>query len=164
MLERPRFIEDDVWRRVQYYSCTRKVLRHLEQVVDRPIGLREMAAIACMEKTTFSKAFKRKTGITLHEFVRAYRISQAVTKMEQSDYSITEITFSIGYSSLDTFERSFKAVTGITPTAYRSAVRRRNGLTPDPPQNGDVLSSAGENAPTIAERIDGNLCRNNKSR
>jgi len=86
-----------------------------------------------MERTTFSKAFKRKTGITFHEFVRAYRVSQAVSKMEQSDCSITEIAFSMGFNSLDTFERAFKKVTGTTPSQYRLEVLRTNGLMGGPP-------------------------------
>jgi transcriptional regulator GlxA family with amidase domain len=127
----PRFIETDVWRRAKYYSCTRKALEHLEKSFDQPIGLREIAEIACMERTTFSKAFKHKTGVTFHEFIQQYRVSQAVAKMEASDCSITVIALSVGFSSLDRFEKVFKKIAGTTPSHYRIEILRKNGLMPD---------------------------------
>jgi transcriptional regulator GlxA family with amidase domain len=131
--DRPRFIEMDVWKRAHYYSCTRKAVECLKRRFDKPIGLLELAEVACMEKTTFSKAFRQKTGITLHEFIQAYRVSQAASKMETSDYSITEIAFSTGFGSLDTFGRVFKKVARSTPSQYRLEIRRRNGLMPELP-------------------------------
>jgi len=129
----PRFIEMDVWKRANYYSCTRKVLKYLEGSFDKPIRLPKMAAIACMEKTTFSRAFRQRTGITFHEFVQAYRISQAVARMETSDCSITEVAFNTGFSNLDTFARVFKKIARTTPSQYRLEIRRRNGLMVNTP-------------------------------
>jgi AraC-like DNA-binding protein len=126
--DKPRFIQMDVWKRANYYSCTRKAVEYLERSFDKPLGLMKMAEIACMEKTTFSKAFSHKTGMTLHEFIQAYRVSQAALKMERSDYSITEIAFSTGFNSLDTFARAFRKFAEVTPSHYRLEVRRRNGL------------------------------------
>lgn len=124
----PQFIDIEVWNRARYYSRTKKAIAHLERCFERSIDLREFAAIACMERTTFSKTFKQKTGITLHEFVQAYRVSQAVARMEVSDYSLTEIAFSVGFGSLDTFERTFKKIAGTTPSQYRLKILSKKGL------------------------------------
>lgn len=131
--DKPQFIEMNVWKRANYYSCTRKVLEYLEESFDKPIRLSNMAAIACMEKTTFSRAFRQRTGITLHEFVQAYRISQAVARMETSDCSITEVAFNTGFRNLDTFARVFKKIARATPSQYRLEIRRRNGLVVSTP-------------------------------
>jgi AraC-like DNA-binding protein len=127
--KRPSFIDDDVWKRAHYYSSTRKAVEHLKLSFDRHTGLDELADIAAMERTTFSKTFRQRTGMALHRFVQAYRVSHAVLKMEMSDYSITEIAFSTGFVSLDTFARTFKNITGSTPSKYRLALRIRNRLT-----------------------------------
>jgi AraC-like DNA-binding protein len=124
----PQFIESIVWKRATYFSCTSKAVDHLQRYIDRPLGLDDLASIACMERTTFSKAFRNKTGMTLHAFIQAYRVSQAVVHMEKADSSITEIAFSVGFGSLDTFERVFKKVVGATPSAYRFQMRLNNGL------------------------------------
>ncbi len=125
----PKFIGADVWKRAQYYLSIRKSLEYLEKSFGESVGLTQMAMTACMEKTAFSRAFRRKTGITVHEFIQAYRVSQAAASIETSDRSITDIAFSVGFSSLDTFERVFKRVAGATPRSYRLEVLRANGLT-----------------------------------
>jgi AraC-like DNA-binding protein len=124
----PLFINTNVWRRAKYYSCTRKAVEYLERFFDTPVGLNQLAQTACMERTSFSKAFKRRTGMTLHEFVQAYRVSCAAETMAMSDSSITDIAFKVGFSSLDTFDRAFKRVTGLTPSQYRHEILRENGL------------------------------------
>ncbi len=123
-----QFIESMVWKRATYYSCTSKAVNYLQHHIDRPLGLGDLASIACMEKTTFSRTFKNKTGMRLHAFTQAYRISQAVVHMEKTDSSITEIAFSVGFGSLDTFERVFKKVVGATPSAYKFQMLLSNGL------------------------------------
>jgi AraC-like DNA-binding protein len=125
---KPVFVDTNVWKRVKYYSCTRKALEYLERSIDTRVDMKEMAAIACMERTAFSKAFRHKTGMTPYQFIRAYRISLAAAKMEISDDSITEIAFSVGFGSLDAFGRAFKRVVGITPSQYRRELLRRNGV------------------------------------
>jgi transcriptional regulator GlxA family with amidase domain len=126
--DNPQFIGMEVWNRATYYSCTQKAVEHIEKSFERPLGLRELAAIACMERTTFSKTFKHKTGVTLREFIQAYRISQATAMMEVSDYSLTEIAFGVGFGSLDTFERNFKKIAGTTPSQYRLGILLKNNL------------------------------------
>ena len=124
----PRFIALDVWKRAHYYSCSRKTLEYLERSLDRHATLEDIAASVCMDRTAFSRAFKRNTGMTVHAFVQAYRVSKAVARLEVSDCSITEIAFDVGFNSLGTFERAFKKVAGTTPTRHRSELRQRNGL------------------------------------
>lgn len=130
----PKFVEMNVWKRVQFYSCTRKALTYVESSYDRSIGLREIAAVVGMEATAFSKAFKRKTGMTLHGFIQAYRISQAAMAMEVSDYSVTEIAFRVGFNGLDVFDRTFKKIVGTTPSKYRLEILRNNSLITDAPR------------------------------
>lgn len=125
---KPVFVDTNVWKRVKYYSCTRKALEYLESSIDTRVDMKKMAAMACMERTAFSRAFRHKTGMTPHEFIRAYRISLAAAMMEISDDSITEIAFSVGFGSLDAFGRAFKRVVGITPSQYRRELLTRNGV------------------------------------
>jgi AraC-like DNA-binding protein len=127
-LQSPAFISETVWKRALYFSCTRRIVDHLSAHSDQDVRLQNMAEIACMEKTAFSRSFKRKTGLTVHEFVQAFRISKAAEKMMSSDYSITEIALEVGFGSLATFERTFKKIVGATPSTYRWEILRRNGI------------------------------------
>lgn len=116
----PLFIKADVWRRAHYFSRTRKVTEYLEAHVGETTDLRTMACVACMERTAFSRAFRRMTGMSFREFAKAYRVSIAVTKMKSSDQSITELAFELGFGSVVTFERTFKKILGQTPSSYRA--------------------------------------------
>jgi AraC-like DNA-binding protein len=124
----PPFMGDEVWKKANYFSCSRKVIGYLEKHFDTPIDLGKMAEVACMEKHAFSKSFKRKTGITPHKFVQFYRVGQATIRMETSDDSITEVALGVGFNSLETFERVFKGVTGSSPSSYRLNALRQNGI------------------------------------
>jgi AraC-like DNA-binding protein len=39
--------------------------------------------------------------------------------LRETDRSVTEICLDVGFSSLGTFSRTFRAIVGQTPTAYR---------------------------------------------
>jgi AraC-like DNA-binding protein len=117
-----------MWIRIQYFSRVRKVVEYIDQHPDEPITLDQIATIGCMERTAFSKLFKAKIGITLRDFLQAYRISKAISEMKASDLSITEIAYAVGFSSLPTFERAFKKVTGQAPSKYRAMLMQKNGL------------------------------------
>lgn len=126
--EPPVFIPASVWRRVEYFSCTRRIIEFLEKDLSAPAGLERLAELACMERTAFSRSFKRKTGMTPHEFVRAYRISHAAEMLRVSDCSVTEAAFGAGFGSLAAFERAFKRVTGALPSVYRADVLGMDGV------------------------------------
>lgn len=119
-----RFIKVEVWKKATYFTSTRKAVEYVSIHFGERIELQKIATVACMEKTAFSKSFKRKTGITFREFLQNYRISQAVLQIEASDESITNVALSVGFGSLATFERVFRRIVGCTPSAYRTLFLR----------------------------------------
>lgn len=122
----PKFVSHDVWERAHYFLRIRKVLEYLEEHFDEPLDLQNFASIACMERTAFSKYFRQKTGTTLRQFVRTYRISKAVGMIESSDESILQIALSVGFNNLTSFERAFKNVCGENPSHYRLQILMAN--------------------------------------
>ena len=119
------FISDEVWRRANYFESTRLTVEYIAGHFHEQITLEEIAAVACMEKTAFSKAFRKKTGVTFTAFLRAFRVSKAAVRIELSDEPITDVAFSVGFGSLPSFERSFKRLVGCTPAAYRARFLHR---------------------------------------
>jgi xylan 1,4-beta-xylosidase len=117
-----------VLERIQYYTRIKKVVEYLaENIADR-LTLERAASIACMEKTAFSKCFKKRIGISFSEYLRSYRIATAIDAMRHSDYSITEIAYRTGFSSSGAFARVFKQVTSCCPSDYRREMLRSNGF------------------------------------
>lgn len=118
----PVFIDSCVWWRALYFPATRKATEYLQSHVEEAFSLSAAAGVACMERTAFSKSFRRRTGVTFRDFAQAYRISRAVEIMKIADKPISEIAFDVGFGSIATFERVFKKITGETPSRCRNRI------------------------------------------
>lgn len=76
------------------------------------------------EKTGFSyfylsRYFKKTTGISYHEYVNIYRVSNACYLLSNSNVSVLQCALESGYRSLRSFNRNFKLHTKQTPKEYR---------------------------------------------
>lgn len=85
------------------------------------IDLRTVADLANLTVPAFCRYFKRMTHLTFSDFVNEYRVSQARRRLH-TDQPIAAIGAEVGYANLSHFNKTFKALTGQTPTAYRKAL------------------------------------------
>jgi AraC-like DNA-binding protein len=72
-----------------------------------------------MSANYFSEKFKEATGLNFIEFVARTRIEKARNLLQNPNLRISEVAFEIGFQSLSQFNRTFKKVTGRSPTDYR---------------------------------------------
>ena len=83
------------------------------------IHLEQVAELANMNPSSFSRYFKQVTNKTFTAFLNEVRIGFACKLLlEQPKMSIAEIGFESGYNNLSNFNKQFKTVTGMTPTQY----------------------------------------------
>lgn len=87
----------------------------------------EAARRAGMSESSFSRYFKKASGVTFSEMVRKLRIARAQRLLAETDDPVAEICYRVGYSNLSNFNRQFVATVGSTPSAYRRAARRGPG-------------------------------------
>jgi len=144
-------IRPDVLQRIRYFSTIRKAVAYLEEHLSERVTLRDVAAVACLEATAFSKSFKARTGVTFRDFVQALRVTRAIEMMARSDYSVTAIAFAVGFNNLVTFERTFRRVMGMPPSAYRNTVLLGAGIAGVPsPEQSPLVPRIDDKAPTNA--------------
>lgn len=91
------------------------------------IRMSEAARLSLMSEPTFSKYFKKASGMTFSTLVRRLRIANACRLLQQTDTSVAEISLAVGYGNLANFNRQFLKETGLNPTAYR---RQDDGVQP----------------------------------
>lgn len=84
------------------------------------IRLSEAARLAYMSEPSFSKYFKKASGMTFSDLVRRLRIANACRLLDHTDSSIADISAAVGYRNLANFNRQFRSETGHTPSRYRS--------------------------------------------
>lgn len=67
-----------------------------------------------------SQTLNEDIGQSFFDFVNGYRIAQAQVLLQDTDKTVLEITYEVGFNSRSSFYTAFKKVTGQTPTAYRA--------------------------------------------
>lgn len=99
----------------------RDVMDFTIQNYPQQISLNEIAQVAAMTKNAFCKYFKKRTNKSYFKFLNELRIENA-SKLLQSDkgLSIAEIADTSGFNNISNFNRQFKAIKKISPSAYRS--------------------------------------------
>jgi AraC-like DNA-binding protein len=106
-----------------YYPRLEKLRIHVESHIAEPLCLERAANIAGLEKTYFSKFFHDKTGICFRDWLNQVRVSRAFELLKQSDLSITEVAYEVGFQDLRTFERAVKKHLGCTPMAMKKQLK-----------------------------------------
>ena len=86
-----------------------------------PIDLATVADLAHLTVPAFCRYFKRMTHLTFSDFVNEYRINQA-QRLLHTDQPVATIGATVGYANLSHFNKTFKALTGQTPTTYRKGL------------------------------------------
>ncbi|MCF2870339.1 helix-turn-helix transcriptional regulator [Octadecabacter sp. G9-8] len=69
-----------------------------------------------------SQTLNENIGDSFFDFVNSYRISDAQALLRDTDQTVLEITYDVGFNSRSSFYTAFKKVTRQTPTAYRGSV------------------------------------------
>jgi AraC family transcriptional regulator len=96
-------------------------LRRIEAEAEEPLALADIARAAAMSPYHFLRTFRQVVGMTPHQFVLHTRLRRAAVRLRRSDETISAIAFDMGFGDLSTFNRRFRRVTGLSPSAYRAA-------------------------------------------
>lgn len=99
-----------------------KTCAHIQAHLAEPIYVGQLASIAGLGKSAFSRLFKRGTGRTLPQYVNELRIARACTLLGETDLTVSQIAMDCGFVSLAHFQRKFREHQHCSPLAYRSRV------------------------------------------
>lgn len=82
-----------------------------------------LARVSGVSQAHFARAFKQAFGVPPHRYLLTRRIERAIALLRDTELPITEIAFRTGWESLGTFGRTFRDVTGESPSANRERGR-----------------------------------------
>jgi AraC-like DNA-binding protein len=107
----------------QAEDLNRRLLR-ARDAMDRsyaePLDVRVVAAVAHISPAHFSRSFRAVFGETPHRYLQRRRIERSMFLLRETERSVTQICFDVGFTSLGTFSRTFREVVGETPREYRA--------------------------------------------
>lgn len=82
-----------------------------------------LARVSHVSQAHFARSFKDAFGLPPHRYLLTRRIEKATALLRETDLSITEIVFQTGWSSMGTFGRTFRDITGESPGEFRARVK-----------------------------------------
>ena len=78
----------------------------------------ELSDDMAMSRATLFSKMRSVIGMSPTDFIRNTRLKRAAQLITEGRLSVTEIAYSVGYSSPGHFTKSFKKEFGVLPTQY----------------------------------------------
>jgi AraC-like DNA-binding protein len=103
-------------------DLNRRLLRArdaMDRAYAEPLDVPTVAAIAHVSEAHFIRSFGAVFGETPHRYLQRRRVERSMFMLRETDRSVTDICFDVGFTSLGTFSRTFTRIVGETPSAYR---------------------------------------------
>lgn len=97
-----------------------RIVEYVENNYTEDITLDRMAEMAGFSKCYFSRVFSKQTGIGFSRFLLKKRIAVAAHLLSTTRLSVVQVSAQSGFSSLSTFNRTFKEIHGCSPSEYRA--------------------------------------------
>ena len=102
-----------------YTRAVAESIDYIESNLHMPLRIDEVADHVNLSAGYYSVLFHRETGIAFSDYVMKRRIETAQNMLRYSDYTSTEISEILAFSSQSYFIRCFRNAVGITPSDYR---------------------------------------------
>lgn len=98
-----------------------RVYDHIMEHFTRKISLEEVASLAFMTPSSFSRYFKSHTNKNFSQLLSEVRIGHASKLMIEQDMGVAEACFKSGFQTLSNFNRQFKSIHRMSPSDYKKA-------------------------------------------
>ena len=92
----------------------------MDRAYAEPLDVRAVAAVAHISPAHFSRSFRTVFGESPHRYLQRRRVERAMFLLRETERTVTDICFAVGFSSLGTFSRTFRAIVGESPSGYRT--------------------------------------------
>lgn len=96
------------------------VIEYININYDKAVTVDEMAGLAYMSASYFSKAFKENTSFSPYDYLLGVRLGKAKELLLKTKLSVSDIAYKTGFNSTSNFIYFFKKETGISPLKFRN--------------------------------------------
>lgn len=104
-------------------SRLNSVLAYINDNLTEAFNEEDLAEIACLSRSAFSRTFSQHTGQSFVKYVNRLRINLACSMLlSDESMKIADICFASGFNNLSNFNRQFVESKGMSPSKFRSAM------------------------------------------
>ena len=103
-------------------ESNRRLLRArdaMDRAYAEPLDIRAVAAVAHVSEAHFIRSFRAVFGETPHRYLQRRRVERSMFLLRETDRSVTDFCFDVGFTSRGTFSRTFREIVGEAPSDYR---------------------------------------------
>jgi len=98
-----------------------RVQLHIQNNLDVELSLDSLADVACFSPYHFHRVFAAVVGESVMAHVRRLRLERAARRLRSTRSPVIRMALEAGYETHEAFSRAFKAMTGLSPTAFRKS-------------------------------------------
>ncbi|MPM70770.1 HTH-type transcriptional activator RhaS [bioreactor metagenome] len=110
----------DILKRANRNVILDKVFKYVHENYAEEISLDTIAEVAHLSKYHFARFFHQHTGQTFHIYLTRLRLTRAESLLIDTNDQITDIAYQCGFTSIKTFNRTFRTYLYCSPTEYRN--------------------------------------------
>jgi AraC-like DNA-binding protein len=103
----------------------KRVLVFVESHLHEKIRLVDLARAAGLSSNHFLRVFKRATGDTPYQYLRARRLERACQLLARDSASLAQLALDCGFANQAHFTAAFSREFGVPPGRYRRAIREQ---------------------------------------
>lgn len=108
----------------------RSIVEYIElNIVNENLSVEELSRQMNMSRGSLYNKVLMLTGKSPVEFIRSIRLKKAVYLLENSQMTISQICYEVGFNTPKYFTKLFKDEYNILPSAYTSSIRQKKNLT-----------------------------------
>ncbi len=95
------------------------ICQYLDRQFASEIDFAHLATLIHMNQAAVCRFFKRAAGRTMTAYITDVRVAAATRLLLETDLSVLEIGFRVGFGNYSNFNRQFKRVKGVSPRGLR---------------------------------------------
>ncbi|GGW28303.1 AraC family transcriptional regulator [Arenibacter certesii] len=95
-----------------------EIYEYIFKNFNQPIGSKDVAEVARMNPSAFSRFFKRVHRKTFTRYLNEIRIGYACKLLIENRDNITPVCYDSGFNNISNFNRHFKSIMGMSPSEY----------------------------------------------
>lgn len=98
----------------------RPVLRHIvENLSNDMMSLESVGKATSFSTRTLSRLFQSALNVSFFQYLKLARMIKAMEKLLESEATISEIAYSVGYNSISSFSNTFFKMVGKRPSEFK---------------------------------------------
>jgi len=106
------------------YQPFTKTMTYIQENIDKPILIEDLAAIMQLSPSQFRKRFKALFQLSPQEFILKTRLKRAARLLSETEYPLVKVAIQCGYCDQSYFTKQFNSFYGSTPKQYRQVWRK----------------------------------------